>query len=234
VLNTPYVLLDDGAPSASLDHRKARAAGAPEAPAGQLGGLRWPPQLASGRPRVEASSLFNPQEDAVDLFGRISATQMKQTGSCTFTYPDFAKAVGLWANIIEREVGGFSDEHGSGAPSSPPRRRAAPAGVRPSGQSAGGGAPAAAEGSQVRLHMRCLNGTHTYIHTLSLSSPLLSPPSHRSSGRHRRLRTAWRRRRSARATSRPPRCAATAPASRSRRRAPELLHPLMLGYTPVP
>ncbi len=50
----PSALPEDGAPAASRDHPKARAAHAhPGAPPPQRGGSRWPPQPASGRPKDE-------------------------------------------------------------------------------------------------------------------------------------------------------------------------------------
>ena len=53
-LTTPSALPEDGAPSASLDRLKAQAASThPGAPPEQLESLRWPQQLASGRPKVE-------------------------------------------------------------------------------------------------------------------------------------------------------------------------------------
>ena len=50
---------DDTAPVASLDHMEAHAAPThPRAPPGPLGSLPWPPELASGRPKVEELPLF--------------------------------------------------------------------------------------------------------------------------------------------------------------------------------
>ena len=47
-------LFEDSAPSASLDCLKAQAAPThPTAPPEHLGGVPWPPQLASDRPEVE-------------------------------------------------------------------------------------------------------------------------------------------------------------------------------------
>ena len=64
--NMPSALLEDGAPLASLDRFKARAA--PTTTRAQprvLGSLRWPQQPASGRPKVEVSPTFNHQEPVV-------------------------------------------------------------------------------------------------------------------------------------------------------------------------
>ena len=54
----PPDLLDDTAPSASLDYLKAQAASThPRAPPEHLGSPLWPQELASGRPKVENSPL---------------------------------------------------------------------------------------------------------------------------------------------------------------------------------
>ena len=53
-LEMPFALLDDGAPSASLDHRKAPAVPAhPGAPSEWLGGAPWPRKRASAHPKAE-------------------------------------------------------------------------------------------------------------------------------------------------------------------------------------
>ena len=56
-------LSDDTAPSASLDRLKARAAPThPRAQPEPLGGLPWPQELASGRPKVERFFTFFHQD----------------------------------------------------------------------------------------------------------------------------------------------------------------------------
>ena len=61
-LNVASALFEDSAPSAAPDHLKARPAPThPRAPLQQLGGLRWPQQPASGRPKGEDLSLFHPR-----------------------------------------------------------------------------------------------------------------------------------------------------------------------------
>ena len=53
-LKMASTLCGDSAPSASLDHGEAQAAPThPRARPQQLGSLPWPPELASGRPKVE-------------------------------------------------------------------------------------------------------------------------------------------------------------------------------------
>ena len=53
-LKMASILSDDSAPSASLDHRKARGSPArPGAPPQRLASLRRPEQRAAGRPKVE-------------------------------------------------------------------------------------------------------------------------------------------------------------------------------------
>ena len=52
-LKAAATLSDDTAPSASLDHLEAQAAPThPRAPPEHLGGLPWPQEPASGRPKV--------------------------------------------------------------------------------------------------------------------------------------------------------------------------------------
>jgi len=61
-------LSDDTAPSASLDHLEAQAAPThPGAPPEHLGGLPWPQELASGRPKVEDFPLSTTRHAGVSI-----------------------------------------------------------------------------------------------------------------------------------------------------------------------
>ena len=65
----PLTLSEDGAPSASLDHRKARVVPThPGAPPEQLGSAPWPQQPASGRPEGEEHPRFNYQAACYSLW----------------------------------------------------------------------------------------------------------------------------------------------------------------------
>ena len=68
----PSALLEDGAPSAALDHVKARGSTAhPGVRPQQLNRLRWPRELASGRPHVENCLHRQPAGQLIADFQRI-------------------------------------------------------------------------------------------------------------------------------------------------------------------
>ena len=95
-------LSDDTAPSASLDHLEARAAPThPRALPEPLGGIPWPQELASGRPKVEDVP-FSTTRYWVEkrLRGRAGVAQNR--GSGTF---DLAHAVDEWKGAAARATG---------------------------------------------------------------------------------------------------------------------------------
>ncbi len=69
-MQLPSALLEDRAPSAFLDHLKARSSPTPpRAPPGRLGSLPWPQQPAPGRPKVADFPTCNLQVELVQREG---------------------------------------------------------------------------------------------------------------------------------------------------------------------